>query len=88
MRLIMVSVFDKAAAAYMRPMFVPAVGLAIRSFTDEINRDSADNVMFHHPSDYELYKIGFFEDVNGVCEACNVELLTTGGVVSTRYSGS
>jgi hypothetical protein len=80
----MVCVYDKAAGAYMRPMFVPAIGLAVRSFSDEINRDAADNVMFHHPTDYELYTVGTFDDGNAEFFCEKPSLLTTGGSVSTR----
>nr|WAE43557.1 MAG: nonstructural protein [Microviridae sp.] len=85
MRLHIVSVFDKAAAAYNRPWFVPALGLAVRSFTDEVNRDAADNPMFAHPSDYELYDLGFFDDMSGIFESQKPVCLTTGSVVSTKF---
>lgn len=58
-------VLDQAAESYGRPVFVTARGLAVRSFTDEVNRDSPDNAMFTHPSDYTLWYMGTFDDQSG-----------------------
>lgn len=60
-----VAVYDKAAAAYMRPFFVPSLGTAVRSFEDEAKREDENNPMFKHPSDFELWHIGEFDDVSG-----------------------
>lgn len=65
MRLVMCSVFDTAAQVYGRPVFVNHRSMAVRSFTDEVNRKSADNTMAMHPSDFELYYLGVFEDSTG-----------------------
>ncbi|WNK12573.1 MAG: nonstructural protein [Microvirus sp.] len=66
MKLILASVKDRAAEAYGRPMFVPSSGVAIRSFSDEINRDNADNQLFNHPDDFDLYEFGEFDDSTGL----------------------
>jgi len=60
------SVKDRAADAFGRPLFVPSAGLAIRSFSDEVNRDAADNQMFHHSDDFDLYELGSFDDSTGM----------------------
>jgi hypothetical protein len=65
MKLVMCSMKDRAADAYARPMFVPSVGVAIRSFSDEINRDDKENQLFNHPDDFDLYELGVFDDSNG-----------------------
>lgn len=65
MRWIVVSVRDSAVDAFNRPAFVPALGAATRSFQDEVNREHADNVMYHHPEDYELFELGVFDDSIG-----------------------
>jgi len=64
--LVIVSIKDLAAQAFGRPAFVPSVGVAVRSFSDEVNRDHPDNQMFSHPSDFELYEVGQFDDATGV----------------------
>ena len=58
MKLYIVAVHDQAADAFMRPFFVPSIGMAIRSFTDEVNR--ADSEMNRHPGDYTLHELGVF----------------------------
>ena len=65
MMLQVVAVKDRAADAFMRPFFVPTIGMAVRSFQDEVNRQSADNAMFAHPEDYDLYSLGQFDEEAG-----------------------
>ena len=71
MKLNLCSVKDRAADAYGRPMFVPSLGVAIRSFTDEINRNDKDNQLFNHPDDFDLYDFGVFDDNSGLFEIHN-----------------
>jgi hypothetical protein len=68
MLLHIVSVKDTAAQAFGRPLFVPAVAVALRSFRDEVNRkDSADDLS-RHPDDFELYEVGVFDDATGIID--------------------
>lgn len=64
--LLIVSVYDTAVQAHGRPLFVPSKGAALRSFTDEVNREAADNPMWAHPDDYILFELGAFNDATGV----------------------
>jgi hypothetical protein len=66
MKQIICTVKDRAADAYGRPMFVPSAGVAIRSFSDEINRNNADNQLYNHPDDFDLYELGEFDDNTGL----------------------
>jgi len=68
MKLSIASVKDRAADAYGRPMFVPSTGVAIRSFSDEINRSDPDNQLYNHPDDFDLFEFGVFDDNTGVFE--------------------
>lgn len=65
---IIVSVKDRMAEAFGRPFFVPSVGLAIRSFSDEVNRQDKDNQMFHHSDDFDLFELGTYDDATGIIE--------------------
>lgn len=56
---------DRAVNAYGKPLFFNAIGAAIRAFGDEINRDHADNEMYRHPEDYDLYSLGHYDDSTG-----------------------
>ncbi len=66
MKLNICSVKDRAADAFARPMFVPSTGVAIRSFSDELNRSDADNQLYNHPDDFDLYEFGVFDDNTGL----------------------
>jgi hypothetical protein len=84
MKLIICSVKDRAADAFGRPMFVPSTGVAIRSFSDEINRNNPDNQLHNHPDDFDLYDFGSFDDNTGTFSLHELpQLLTLGKQVKT-----
>lgn len=60
------SVFDSASMLYGNPLFVPSVGQAVRSFSDEVNRVADDNVLNKHPDDFMLWYIADFDDAKGM----------------------
>lgn len=60
-----VSVRDTMADAFGRPIFTQSVGVAIRSFSDEVNRVDVQNEMNKHPEDFELFELGTFDDNTG-----------------------
>jgi len=60
-----VAVFDSAMQAFATPMFVPAVGVAVRSFSDEVRRKSDKNVLSMHPEDFELVELGMYDEQTG-----------------------
>lgn len=62
------AVKDRAADAFGRPFFVATVGMAIRSFMDEVSRSADDNQLFKHPDDFDLFQLGTYDDSNGVVE--------------------
>jgi hypothetical protein len=62
---VIVSVKDSAAEAFGRPMYLQSLGVAIRSFTDEVNREDKDNQLYQHPDDFDLYELGVFDDSLG-----------------------
>lgn len=58
------AVKDRAVDAYNRPLYVPTVGVAIRSFNDECNKK--DSELHTHPEDYDLYELGQWDDQTAV----------------------
>ncbi|AXH74735.1 MAG: nonstructural protein [Microviridae sp.] len=73
------AVYDSAAGCYGRPWFVPAKGLAIRSFVDEIRRPAPDNPLNAHPDDFALWLIAEYDDnVGAFVNLPNPEKLITG----------
>ena len=65
MNLFVVSVKDRAADVFNRPFFVAHRNVAIRDFTDEVNRSAVDNQLNKHPDDFDLYILGEFNDNTG-----------------------
>lgn len=63
MKLIVCSVFDDKAKAYMQPFFVPNVNIARRSFGDAVADHSTG--ISKHASDYKLYQVGIWDDNAG-----------------------
>lgn len=66
MKVFVVAIRDSAVNAYMPPWCAPAQQAAIRAFSDEIQK--ADSPMARHPSDYELFHVGYWEDTTGEME--------------------
>lgn len=63
------SVRDLAVEAYGPPIFVRARGEALRQFIDACKDKTTQ--FAKHPSDYEMYYLGTWDDVSG-------QLITTG----------
>ena len=49
------AVYDTASGSFARPMFVASRGVALRVFSDEVNRKADDNMLFNHPEDFQLF---------------------------------
>lgn len=62
------AVLDAAAGCYSKPFFMPNVAVAVRTFSDEVNRSDPQNNLFVHPGDFSLCELGEFDDVNGSFE--------------------
>lgn len=63
MLLDVVSIYDLKLGAYSQPSFVASRGVAMRSFTDQVNNPQSP--MHLHPEDYSLYHIAKFNDETG-----------------------
>jgi len=62
------SVRDSASGLFGRPIFVAALGQAVRGFSDQVNDPAKDQDLARHPEDFELFELGKFDDVEGVFE--------------------
>lgn len=62
MRYAVCSIRDSAADNFDRPFCAPSLGVAIRSFSDEVKRDGEGNMFFKHPEHFELFHLGWFDD--------------------------
>lgn len=68
MKMHIVVIRDIKANVYGAPMFVGTIGGAIRSFGDECQKDSTDNMLSKHPEDFELFKLGEYDDATAQFE--------------------
>ena len=59
------SVYDEKMDGFGIPMFFHSDGVAIRSFSDEVNRRAPDNNLNRHPDDFSLFFLGIFNDKTG-----------------------
>lgn len=59
------AVRDRAADVFGHPMFVAAVGIAARSFSDEVNAVREGNALNAHPEDFDLYHLATYDDRTG-----------------------
>lgn len=70
MKQVVVSVFDKSAQVFGRPVFVRNQPEAIRSFETQVRDANSDgtNPLNTHPQDFALYVIATFDDEVGKFE--------------------
>ena len=66
----MFAIFDRKAEAFLPPFFLPAEGMALRTFEDCVN--DSGHAFGAHPEDYTLFKLGMFDDANA-----SIEMLST-----------
>ena len=52
---------------FSQPFFSISVGSALRSFQNIVNDQSS--IVYHHPADFKLYKVGSFDDSKGILNA-------------------
>lgn len=79
----LVSVQDRASSTFARPFVVPHRNIAVRDFTDEVNRVDPQNPLNKHPDDYDLYFLGEFDDSTGAISSDGISILVRGKDVVT-----
>lgn len=72
------AVYDLKAEFFMQPYFSESVGGAVRAFGDAAN--DKNSPLSKHPSDYQLFEIGSFDNVKGVMTALVPASLKGAGV--------
>lgn len=69
---------DSAANVYGTPIFVPSIGIAVRSFGDEVKRNDEKNQMNRHPEDFEMFHVGTYDDNTCAFEAIQPKSIARG----------
>lgn len=65
-KLMIFTVYDSKAEAFLRPYFAETKGLAMRAFRDAVN--TPDHEMHRHAEDYTLFHVGAFDPSTGEVE--------------------
>lgn len=85
----MCCVRDAKSESFGTPFAVTSLGVAIRSFDDEVNRSGDENTMNKHSGDFALYHIGTFDNNDGsVVQLSPIKLLVQGNEVKKVVSMS
>lgn len=63
MKLLIFSVFDSKASAFLPVFMMRSNGEAMRMFQDEVNREGSE--FAKHPEDYTLFRVGEFDQLTG-----------------------
>ena len=82
------AVRDRATDQYGTPMFLISEGQAICSFSDEVNRAAADNMLYSHPDDYDLFELGEFDTMTACFECHSPAQIAIGKMVKVREVGT
>lgn len=64
--MVMCSIFDSVASAWMTPMFFQSKPQALRSWGDAVNNPESD--FAKHPADYSLMYLGTWDPMSGVVD--------------------
>lgn len=87
MKYVIVAIRDSAVGAFGRPVFTASTGVAIRSFSDEVNSNRDGNDLNRHPQDFELYHLGEFDDERAAFLLIEPKMLCRGQDVQTNKGG-
>lgn len=75
MKLKVLAVRDNVADVFANPIFTQNIGIAVRSFGDEVKRPHSEerpNPLNNHPTDFDLYHLGDFDDETGRFEMLEI----------------
>lgn len=64
MNLNVYSVYDLKAKAFLSPFFLPQDAMAVRALIDAV--EDPNHQFAKHPEDYQLFRLGQFDDELGV----------------------
>lgn len=68
---------DNLANAFMTPVLFDNENMALRWFTGVVNSKEQNEVIYNNPGDFELWKIGAYDNISGNIVG-NLEKIATG----------
>lgn len=75
----LVAIKDVKVGAFQQPVATAAIGGAVRAFEDACKEPGKNTDMSRHPADFELYKLGTFNDETGRIECLDTPQFICGG---------
>lgn len=69
------SVYDKRAQTFGQIMAMPTDAHAVRSFTQEVNREDSTNMLNQFPDDFSIHLVGEFNEDTGELKPERIKLL-------------
>lgn len=78
MKLKVLVVRDIKANVYGQPFYAATTGAAIRNFGDQCLSGDPNNMLTKHPEDFELYKLGEYDDEHASFELHTPEQIAVG----------
>ena len=85
MKLHACSVYDVKVEAYQAPFYARTLGEAERFWTDL--RLDQNSPYFKHPEDYQLYRVGEFDELTGILSGVQEVVRITGSSVEVSDDG-
>lgn len=79
----MYAIRDSAAETFHPPFCARAAGQATRDFAAQVNRPDQNNPLYQHPADFELYRVGTYDDSTGRINAEEPQMIMRGKDAST-----
>jgi len=76
MKMQLYSIYDTASGVYQKPTFARSDGEIMREFQNICNDHK--HPCGEHPEDYSLFRLGIFDDLNGLLVDETNECLATG----------
>lgn len=68
MKYSVVAIRDLVGDVYSVPNFSASLGMAQRSFADEVNRADEKNILYMHADDFALFEVGVYDDATGLAK--------------------
>ncbi len=78
------SMFDTQTELYTPPFYQHNDQSAVRAFTDALNHPDKDTVMSKNPEHFRLYRLGTWDDSNGIHELEDSPTFVIGGDQCTK----
>lgn len=68
---------DNLANSFLTPVLFDNENVALRWFTDVVNSKEENQVIYNNPGDFELWKLGAYDNITGNIVG-NLDKLATG----------